>query len=181
MSIPMTKPEVTNALVGLALERAQFEYTECADNWKLLDAKAQGTAAITGIFLAAVVAFIGRDACSQGTDIHMKITAAALLTLLLLSIMSSVFALRVVEFDMPPSGRSTKADVDRLLQLDLGEDQLREGRLLLLKELTEIWLACNDKLDSCNERKGRWIRRAQLCLAGAAVAGSMIAMWRLLS
>lgn len=177
----MTKPEVTDALVGLALERAQFEYTECADNWKALDAKAQGTAALTGIFLAALLAFFGREVCSHNLDVHLKVTAVGLLVLLILSVVASVLALRIEEFDMPPSGRSTKADVDRLLRLDLDGDKLRDERLALLKELTDIWLACNDKLDSCNERKGRWIQRAQLSLAAAAAVGTLIVIWRLLS
>lgn len=176
----MSETKAADQLIDLALERAQYEYTELAENWKLLDAKAQGTAAIAGIFLAAFVAFVSKDPCSVAGDIHTKLAVAVLLFLLLASILFAVTAMRVIGFDMPPSGRSTRDDVAKLLDLPLNEDELRAERTKLLRELTEIWLSSGDTIENCNAKKVKLVQRAQRFLVWAAFFIAALALWRIL-
>ena len=114
-------------LLDVALERARYEYTELADNWKQLDSKAQATAAIAGVFLAA--SFAGRI-----WSIEQQVLAATLALSLIAAIGCSVLAMRVAGFEMPPSGKWALTWVDAKLRLGLSDDQLREAKRLLHRE-----------------------------------------------
>lgn len=159
--------------MACALERARYEYTELCDNWKQLETKAQGTAAIAGVFLAAFVAIASRHSCGD-LDIHFKLTVVALIALLLASIYHAVKVLRVTEFDMPPSSESTWADVKKLLDLPLNDEALRREMEKLQREFVDIWVQCNQTLHACNEKKSSSVRRAQRLLVWSAFFGALV-------
>ena len=101
-------------LLDLALERVRYEYTELAETWKLLDIKAQATAAIAGVFLAALFALKAWEA-SDGA----KFASIGLVFLLITSIGCCLWAMRVTSFQMPPSGNDTFNRVKAYLNLAL--------------------------------------------------------------
>lgn len=161
------------ALIELALERARYEYTELAENWKQLDTKAQGTGALSGVFLAAVFAF-----SQQTTPLlampWIKGLALSLVLLLTAAILCAVLSLWTREAQMPPDAETVRNQVKAFLGADLDDDARHAEREALLVGFLDDWVAANATLAARNTVKVRWLTRAQILLAiGAAVSAAL--------
>ena len=56
--------ELKKSLIEFAYSRSKHEHDELSETWKLLDAKAQASAGIAGVLVAAAFAFV-RNAALQ--------------------------------------------------------------------------------------------------------------------
>lgn len=166
----MTESSATIALIELALERARYEYTELADNWKQLDAKAQGTGALAGVFLAAVFAFGQQNSPMLSIEM-VKAMAIALVLLLTAAILCAVICLWTREAQMPPDAEAVRNQVKTFLGADLDDEARLAEREALLNGFLDDWVAANATLAARNAIKARWLTRAQaLLVAGAAIS-----------
>ena len=111
--MPPHEDELQHRVALQAVESYVDLYKDLAQTWKSLDAKAQGTAAIAGIFIAGAFAFI-RDAQPTLTGPEALLMAA--LVLLALCILFSVAAMWVRTVDYPPFGPELSQMVDDLLR-----------------------------------------------------------------
>lgn len=169
----MTDSSATTALIELALERARYEYTELAENWKQLDTKAQGTGALSGVFLAAVFAF-GQQNSPLMAHVAVKTVAIALVLLLTAAILAAVICLWTREAQMPPDAQTVRDQVRTFLGADLDDEARLAEREALLSSFLDDWVAANATLTARNATKARWLVRAQaLLVAGAVISAGL--------
>ena len=168
-------------LIEVALERARFEYTELADNWKSIEHKAQSTAVVAGIFLAAMLPATNSQLISTATEIHFRIVAALLACCLIGSICCAIRALKITHFDMPPSAQWTWNWVRDALALRKVDDELLSAKRDLYREFIDNWLGANRTLEERNTKKSSWVRHAQRFLAAGALLTALLILNRIVN
>lgn len=153
----------------------QDEYADLAANFRDLDAKARATAAVAGVFAAATLAFarqIINGAPVEGTVAWLIVVAA---TLLGITVLCAVMAMRVVQVAVPPPAEEIKT-----IALDAsGEsDSLDEQDVAdFYAEVMHLWSAQTTDIAKCNSSKARWLQGAQYTLMAAillAVAATVV-------
>jgi hypothetical protein len=127
--------------------------------WGSLETKSQGTAAVAGIFLAAVFAFV-RDLTAGAPP--SPVTWGLLLAtgLLVLSVVGCLRALWRREVLRPPLGDETRALVADLLEAEEHVEQLPRFYI----QWSRQWATVNDRIHTANESKAYWLLCSQLCL-----------------
>ena len=176
----MSDTVATTALIELALERARYEYTELAENWKQLDTKAQGTGALAGVFLAAVFAF-GQQNSPLLAIAAVKAMAIALILLLTGAILCAVMCLWTREAQMPPDAETVRDQVKAFLGADLDDEARLAEREALLNGFLDDWVSANGTLAARNATKVRWLTRAQVLLVAGAVISAALTCVRVLA
>jgi hypothetical protein len=172
----MTEVSAATALIELALERARYEYTELAENWKQLDTKAQGTGALSGVFLAAVFAFSQQTSPLLAVP-WIKGLALGLVFLLTAAILCAVLSLWTREAQMPPDAETVRDQVKAFLGADLDDVARRAERDAILAGFLDEWVAANATLSARNAAKVRWLMRAQsLLVIGALISAGLTAV-----
>ena len=160
------------AALKFAFDRVTSEYTELSDVWKQVDTKAQATATIAGIFMAAAFAFV-RNAAFQLTSTE-KVLLSALLVLLLASISVAVRAMLIREVPMPPEPEAVAKMVEELLTQP--ETEYEERHASLLADTVNAWIPVNRELRSTVTSKASGVAWAQgaLLLAALVMAALII-------
>lgn len=176
----MPDSSATTALIELALERARYEYAELAENWKQLDTKAQGTGALSGVFLAAVFAF-GQQNSPMLTIVAVKAVAIALVLLLTAAILCAVICLWTREAQMPPDAHTVRDQVRTFLGADLDDESRLAEREALLNGFLDEWVSANATVAARNATKARWLTRAQVLLVAGAVISAGLTCVRVLA
>jgi hypothetical protein len=163
-------------LLETALERARGEYDEYADNWKLLDSKAQALAAVAGVFLAAVLAFFsGSDQpVLSGSGDH--VLASLIVALLVASILFAMWSQRLIDVGMPTSGRNAYIEVRDAIEAAGNGNSLNLAYRRLLERFLVDWIKANDALDKKCADKAKPLRRAQWCLVLGATLSAVLAL-----
>jgi hypothetical protein len=146
-------------LASDALASYREEYRELSETWRHLESKAQGTVAIAGIFLAGVFAFV--RALSESAGIWDKILLLAAVSLLVLSVLSAILALRVRQVAGPPVGDSLDALVKDLLG---PEGATQEDLVAFVRDQTGMWADANKDVHEHNQTKAGHLFRAQILL-----------------
>lgn len=154
-------------LWSTALVAYQADYKELADAWSKMDTKAQGTAGIAGVFLAAIFASARSGAVPPG-NIDRALLGLALLCLVV-SIVSSALALRV-----QPTASGPRADeIERAVRDTLAGasegDALADLRIRFFRSQINTWRGSIQALGDKNLRKARHVLVGQLFLLGGAV------------
>ena len=167
-------------LVEIALERARYEYTELSENWKLIDTKAHATATVSGVFVAAVFAF-SQNSQRPSIETHVKVLILLLITTLAAAVFSSVMCMLARQCKMPPSGKSTREDVNIIVSQDKNEDELTKDYEAILRRFLNEWIEANDDLERCTNSKANWLSGAQIALIASAVLGCVLAAIGVLS
>lgn len=155
-------------MVDLRVELSRFqvdayreEFAELVDSWKALETKAQGTAAVAGIFFAAVFAFVrdleGKADLLRGYGL---IIATASLGL---AVGAGLMALRIRKIPRPPLGADTQKLVNDLLALESSE--LGQRLPLFYNDLSGRWAKVNNDLADANDKKSTWLLVSQALLA----------------
>jgi multisubunit Na+/H+ antiporter MnhG subunit len=176
----MPDTSAATALIELALERARYEYTELAENWKQLDTKAQGTGALSGVFLAAVFAF-GQQNSPLLAIVAVKAMAIGLILLLTGAILCAVLCLWTREAQMPPDAETVRDQVKAFLGADLDDEARLAEREALLAGFLDDWVAANATLSARNAAKSRWLTRAQVLLVAGAAISAVLTCVRVLA
>jgi hypothetical protein len=144
-----------------ALEAFRAEYADLSDTWRQLEAKAQGTVAIAGIFLAAAYAFV-RDLRAATSSGLLRIGIALAVLLFLASVVLAVLALRVREVQAPPVGDTLRELAEDLMQVSPADRGERMPDFL--RDQMRLWPETNADLRKQTEAKAGQVRWAQRLL-----------------
>ena len=138
-----------------SLDSFKEEHRELSDTWRHIETKAQGTAAIAGIFVASVFAFI-RFLSEDSAQIE-KVLLVFALFFLGLSILFSIAALWVREVTAAPVGDTLHKLVSDLL--DAGKAKTAENLDKLVRDQVSIWSDVNEEIHNTNHGKARHLFR----------------------
>jgi hypothetical protein len=162
----------------LSLERLRYEYTELSENWKVIDSKAQRTAAFAAAFLVALLAIV-RDLPPGPNLLLFKALASALGVALVFAMAFAFQAIRIQQTFMPTGGRAAWDKVAIAANDSLARWAWERQRRELLALYVADWLEVNDYLDRLNGRKADRVTLAQDSLAWAAGIAFLILMARI--
>jgi hypothetical protein len=173
----MSPAELLMAAHKEVLDSYRREFEQLAATFRDVDGKAQGTAVIAGGFLAAALAFVGR----QGVlDSGLSRVLAALAVLgLMAAIGFSVASLRVRAIASPPSG----ADMTQLLKdLSTADPQeLAERMPHFYSDAAELWRECLVRRRLVNQAKAATVWSAQRSLIASAACVAILILLFLVS
>ena len=175
MTLPTPSEQQSTDLGRLILDSHQAEYKELSDNWRSLDAKAQGMTAIAGVFLAAAFA-IARDAGTTMTPCQKVLLVLAIVALMS-CVLLAVLALRVRFTSLPPIGEQFEGLVADIR--DLGPDQLAPRIAALVNDQSKLWKEATQEVCTHNESKAGFLRGAVTALLVAALLVSALTIWSL--
>jgi hypothetical protein len=160
MTAPPTSDHEIQTQVLAAYE---FEYRDLADNWKSLDAKAQGTVGIAGLFIGGALALANRLTVNSSATLRGALGFGVIL--LLVCVVCSLTVLKIREVSAPPDGDSASDLANGLL--DLPRDSRYERFLPYLNDRVKAWRISNQAVADANDSKATWLWRAQRLLGGA--------------
>ena len=165
-------------MLSQALTAASDVYKENARISALLDDKAQKTATIAGIFLAAAFAFLRRESVQDlkmaGGFAGMLLFGASL-ALFLASIVASGLVLWVRKLKLPPDPEKILGACNALLKDANGPtDTARENHI---RDQTVSWNHANQTQDQVISDKSERLKAAQwLLLLGIMAAAGLLSM-----
>ena len=157
-------------LLLFAFASAEAEYKDLSETWKLLDAKAQATTAIAGIFLAAVFNFV-RPPASQ-LPVSLRVLLGLVVVALVASVLLALLAMRIRSVPSLPASEQAAAMVTDLLETAESEVQARHRGLLA--DTVNVWIPVNRKVQEANAAKAMWLERSQWSLMAAAVLVALV-------
>lgn len=168
--------DLQERLVRDALGAYKEEHSELSEIWHNLDGKAQGTIAVSGIFLAGMLAFV--RALSERVILIEKLLFTATVGLLSLSIIFALLVLLVRSVSSAPLGESLDELTDDLLR---AEDGTSTERLLdFSRDYARMWKTTNREVEKVNEKKAGHLIKAQILLVvaiGCAVFVTLSEIW----
>jgi uncharacterized membrane protein len=154
-----------------ALNSSEREYADLLDNWKWIDAKAQATGVISGVFIAASFAYMkNTDFVLNGIE---KAVLVAVLVSLIAAIGFAVLAMHVRDLDGRPMG----AEESRSRAEDAAgrpEDEHDERYLALLRLNVDAWVDVNRGFRDGVAEKANRLRMAQAFLLVAVAAVTLL-------
>ena len=150
-------------LLSQVVAAYEYEYRDSADNWKVLDTKAQGSVAVAGIFIAGSLALAQRF--TGGTAVASRIVLGVGALLLLIAVGCALVVLKIRSVDAPPDGQSVS---DLIKDVIAGGDPVSDERYVRhLHDRIKAWHKGNGQVSKANSSKATWLWAAQLCLGGA--------------
>jgi uncharacterized membrane protein len=159
----MTNP-TKRQFLEFALDRMKQEHADLQDTWKQLDSKAQATASIAGVFLAAAFAFVRNSAISLGISERVLLSGGVLL--LVAAITFAVVSMRLRASCTPTTGAETLDLVEQILECPADEGAERYVRMLM--QILRTWGLANEDMRSGVACKSRHLGRAQFALGLSA-------------
>lgn len=157
--------KIKRELIQFAYDRSEHEHNELSETWKLLDTKAQATAGIAGVFVAAAFAFV-RNTYLQ-VNFTEKFLLSLALVLLTVSIFSAVLGMVIRPVSMPLSGADTAKSVDDIFHQPEAEWATRQ--INLIADTVNQWDQVNDEIRKILETKGNRIKLSQAALVAASI------------
>jgi hypothetical protein len=155
-----------------ALGHAKDEHDQLLDTWKQVDGKAQGTAAIAGLFLAAAFAFVRNTGLAISAE--EKVLLAVTLTALVCSIGLSVWVLLIRDASSPLSASQVSKMVTDALTMPKEEASERYDGLLF--DTLNVWAVVNDSLRLELSSKARFLSWAQRALLVSTIAALVLTL-----
>lgn len=170
--------DIEALLLNQVLDSFRNEFSDLSDTWKLLDTKAQGLAAVTGVFLAALIGW----ATSTQSDIKSSSSAVLILgiLLLLIAMIASVLALLIRRVAAPHFAETLAKMVADITSRD-GKKISAETIINFTNDQLKIWSTTNANIRSHLEWKAFDIHVGQIAFLGAAIAISTQAVVAVLS
>lgn len=162
----MTKlPATRGDVYAIVVSAYEDEYKDLAEAWRALETKAQGAAAIGGVFLAAGATL--SKTLLTGVPRWAAVTFAASFALLIAAIGFAVRALRVTITARRPEG----AEIARLAgpALKAPEQALADAGARLLNDQLDSWKATDSELATAVKKKATAVETAQTLLFWAAL------------
>ena len=171
-----TAAEARDALRTTLLTARRTAFAELLVAWRALDTKAQGSVAISGIFVAGAFGFI-RD--WKDVQWYDRSLMGATLVCLVISVIAAVAALRVTSLPTAPwipVAEMASAILDRSTEADLPE----RGDVFLYDEAL-LWETAASHLTLACKRKARWLQLAQFFLVLGIGTAAVLTFWRAVS
>ena len=154
-----------------ACDNAAKHYDDYYKGFAALDGKAQATAAVSGLVLAAVAAFLkdGRVpalvSCSRWWILLILASPISALISVILALIGAKVTEVIVPFDSPEQIREAKD----LAELDCGE--FSQAHVLnYYRARLEHWINAIESIQSVVERKSCWILTGQIAMIVALVS-----------
>lgn len=169
--------QARESLLKTVVESYREEYKEIIDNWHRLEGKAQGSVAISGIFIAGVFAYL-RDNIAL-MPCYQKILLGAGIICLLISVSFSILALRIRQLPAPPMGEY----LDRLVcdLLEVTDSSLLERLPLFVQDQITGWRNVRKGLVDANLRKAKNIWIGQILLVISILIVGILALSKMMS
>jgi hypothetical protein len=171
------RPSVSD-LPRLALEAYREEYRDLSETWRNLDTKAQGLAAIAGVFLAALFAW-ARDIPATFGQFERYLIVASL-AFLVAAVIAAVLALEVRKVTAPPLGEET-AEMVRDIVNKHKPDEAPERIAAFYNDQITAWRDTNRNMADESGSKATRLICGQAALLIAAVAVAILAILSILS
>lgn len=171
-------PNPKEKLLRDALDSYKEEYSELSETWRNLDGKAQGVIAVSGIFLAGMLAFVRALLQSASCTEKWLLTVSAVF--LVLNIIFALLVLWVRTVPKAPLGESLETLINDLLNMEDGTEPERLHNFS--RDHARMWKTTNLEVQKVNEKKARHLVCAQgmLILAiGCVVFFTLIKVWSL--
>lgn len=157
-----------------ALDHSDKEYALLSDTWKHIDTKAQATATVGGVFLAAAFSFV------RNTSLALSETEQWLLCIAVGFLVASIALAVLATLVKPASGpwsssvvagmiRDVLSAVDRE-QATAPADRIEQRYIGVLVDSLENSAAANNRLRNELKEKSDLLSSAQKCLLGSAVS-----------
>lgn len=159
-------PPAPREFYEFALGHAKDEHDRLLDAWKQVDSKAQGTAAIAGLFLAAAFAFVRNTGLAITSQ--EKVLLGVSLFSLVCSIGTSIWVLLLREASSPLNATQVTTMVMDALRMPKEEATERYDALLF--DTLDAWQAVTDSLRSQLDSKTRCLGWAQNALLVSTIA-----------
>jgi len=154
-----------------AIVSFQEEYKDLYDTWKSIDGKAQATATIAGIFLAAAFA-IARDVPATFLPYQRTILVVAIV-LLVATVCLCLFGLQIRRISSAPIGENSKQLVEDLLPSLTKRDQ-GERMSRYIKDRFDMWHLANAEFKRKSARKALWVTLGQIGLVAAIAVATTV-------
>lgn len=160
-------PTSSRDLLEFAFQRAEYEQDELSDRWKMLDAKAQATAAIAGVFIAAAFAFV-RNSGPQPLGSPKWLFVIMLLGLAT-TVGFAVWSMLIRSVSLPPTAEEAAKMVRDAIDRPSGEyDRRFTG---LLADSTDKWVVVLREVhEAVSVKAGRLAIAQYALLASVAIA-----------
>ena len=168
------------ALQQAELEGFKAEYAELSDIWKLLDTKAQVSAATAGVFLAGAFAVL-RVANLKLDGVEKGLLAAALVALVA-SVICGFRTLELRTVNEPPRGGAFAQyfqDFYRTAEFEIGGAAMQSRLALFLHDQSRVWAGVIRVRKSGLESKARWTRWSHRLLAAGAIGFAFLSLYQL--
>ena len=170
---PSTIASLREATLAAYLE----EYKKLNETWRSIETKAQGSIAVSGIFIAGALAFITKAdlalSCYEKTLLFVGITC------LIVSVILAIVTSRTVAIITAPLGSYRAKHTIDLGQVKT-EAELQEYLPLLFAEHVVEWKRVIDAVNSVNVKRAETLWAAQLFLIFAIIAVAMLAILKLI-
>lgn len=165
-------PDIKESVRQTVLDYYREECRDLIDNWHGLEVKAQGTAAVAGIFIAGALAYLRE----MDSEFHVLARVFIVLTLLLLivSVVYSILALSTQKKEAPPMGDYVLTLANDVLQLE--DEQISERLPGFFNAQMDGWKKVRDEAEHLIAKKARYFRWAQGCVLVASIIIAVLAL-----
>lgn len=163
-------PRVDLDLLKLALQAHGEAYKDLTQSWRGVETKAQGTAAVAGVFLAGAFAFARELPQNVRPEASRLLIGTVLL--LILSAIIALWSQRIQQMPYPPSSVSVHQWIEDIRRSDPADE--RSARLVgFYEDYNDAWLTTNTRLITIINRKARFVLVSQVALL---IAGVLVAV-----
>jgi len=161
---------INQRLLQEALISYKEEYEEYSDLWHKLDSKAQATISISGIFLAAIFAFI--RILSESAACTEKYFLSGSIILLSFTVLCGLGVLWIKSVPCAPYGTAIKEFFDDLLESD--QEITPDDIDAFTKDKIDLWENTNNDTYKVITTKGRILLLAHVFLVLAILLVSIL-------
>jgi hypothetical protein len=153
--------EIKSFLNKALVESYLHEYKEVVGHWSSLEIKAQSSIVVVGIFIAGAFGFITK-ADPPLSSVEKFFLVPAILCLIV-SVICSVWVLKLREISPPPLGVEGERLFNDILSID---DKDLTGTHLrnFTRDYGKAWKETKEKLDCVNREKSKLLKYAQALL-----------------
>jgi hypothetical protein len=163
-------------LVAFVVDYAAREYDDQWKTFTALDAKAQGTAAVGGILIAALVTLSGRDSFIKVIEIAGAVVLVPLMAAIVFvfaSLVLSLYSVLVQQMEKPYDTEVLRKYLDDVSALPA--DQINEELISrFYNEVVDGWQKRVKGMDAVLERKADGLRVAQIFLFAALLIAVVV-------
>lgn len=160
-----------------ALSDVQTEHADLWDAWKVVESKAQPIAAVSGIFLAGVFAYLGQ--LPAGATLIERCLLLSIAVLLIASVILALRAIWVADVASPHTSGSGINEADDVIHASTTDIELDERQDRMLQAAYKRWArACAD-IRVGLQGKQRLLSGCIWLLCAAAVLSLPLVYWTL--
>ena len=160
-----------------ALDAYLEEYKQLKETWRSIEAKAQGSIAVAGIFIAGALAFLTKLETYLGRP--DKVLLFAGLACLIASVILAILVLRTHVTTVPPLGTVVGQYALGMVNVQAAAD-LELHTAAFFNDVVSRWQNIISEVGKANEAKAKTLWWAQLFLILAIIAVAVLALLKLI-